>query len=175
VAIPRSFDFSEARIPDLERLWAVWAGEHDRPEENFRDPGSELLRLLDRTEEEHGWRVLWLIKRLATDAELAEEVLGELAERAPGFREWRARLTLCQIFGATACPSAARAALVPWLRDVCFRDRRVIVRAWAVSALWQIRHDPRYRREVEKISTKAAAETAPSMRARLRRLGAIKE
>lgn len=130
------------------------------------------LRALDRSEEDEQWVALDRLKNLARAGGLPVEVLGGLAERAPGCPEWRARLTLCQIFGANACPEPARPSLVPWLRDCCFRDRRVIVRAWAVSAIWQIRGDPRYRSDWQAMSAEAARESAPSMRARLRRLEA---
>ncbi|MFM7180448.1 MAG: hypothetical protein ACKO2G_03165 [Verrucomicrobiales bacterium] len=150
----------EFRVPELK---AIWLARRGKP---FL---REVVRALDGLDEDSAWRALWLIKRQAMESPLEKALLIDLAKRSPGFREWRARLTLCQLFSITGYPSPSREILVPWLEQ-CFLDRRVIVRAWAVSALWHLREDRPHRHVWEKCFAQASTEDAPSMRARLRRL-----
>ena len=118
------------------------------------------------------WRTTWLILRLARDRRpMDENVLAEIATSADAATHWVARLNLCQVFGHVPCPEPALDLLFPFLAK-CFADRRVIIRAWAITALLPFRSNPRYQPEVERMLAEALKEKSKSMQARLRRAAA---
>ena len=130
---------------------------------------SELAEAVRRLESEYSWRAIWLLLRLVRDGRpVGEEVLTQIAELAEEATHWVARLNLCQIFGNVPCPEKAREVLFPFLAG-CFRDRRVIVRAWAITALLPFRSASCFREEVEQMLAEAWKDERKSMQARLRR------
>jgi len=77
---------------------------------------------------------------------------------------------VCQLFSRCACPVSRREDVFPFLQD-CLHDRRVIVRAWALTALWQFRDDQRFRAKILAARREAEEDAGKAMVARLRRLG----
>lgn len=127
------------------------------------------LRQLDP---EYAWRAAWLLERFAREGLLSDADVTRLAGVASEIDQWTGRLILCQLFTRRKYPDQARAALFPFLAD-CFRDRHVIVRAWAISALLLMRDDPEYRSEIDEVLSAARNDRRPSMQARLRRLNEL--
>lgn len=149
------------RIPGLERLYS----ELGARAEFF----SWTLSALDFLEPEQTWRAIWLVRRLAKTRELSEAELRDLSERLDAAGHWIARLNVCQLFAVTGVPPSVREEMFPFLREA-FADRRVIIRAWAISALVRFGDDARYRSEIRAMLRKARSESGKSMQARLRRL-----
>lgn len=145
-------------------LEAIYAGERDHPE--FAIDAIWALRQLDA---DSAWRAVWLLMRLAQEQRLSETELTRIAECAEEQTQWISRLAICQLFSAMRCPVSARETLFPFLAD-CFADRRVIVRAWAISALASFREDPAYRSQVIAMFRQARSDPRKSMQARLRHL-----
>lgn len=113
------------------------------------------------------WRIFWLLRQLAKTRELSESELQQLSEKADATDHWIARLNLCQLFAATGVPATLREDIFPFLRE-SFGDHRVIVRAWAISALAHFGNDMRFRAEIGAMIRKAQKEGGKSMQARLR-------
>lgn len=137
-----------------------------RPHPEFAADCVWALRQLDA---EKAWRAAWLLKRLAQDGRLSDAELGAIAELSEEVNHWLARLMLCQLFAAAGCPDTFRGSLYPYLRE-CAGDQRVIVRAWAITALLRFRTVPGRRAEVDSLLRAARLEPSKAMRARLRRL-----
>ena len=151
------------KVAALER---IYADAHAHPE--FAGEAIRAMRLLDS---DVSWRAVWLVKRLARDRKLSEADLVRLAACAEEMSHWAARLNLCQLFATTGCPLAARDALYPYL-VACFANRRVMIRAWAISALVEFQDDPKYRKQVAAMLRQARTDPGGSMIARLRQLSA---
>lgn len=117
------------------------------------------------------WQVAWLLMRCARDDRLNEDEQAQIAEVLDEARDWVSRLCFCQLFATTGFPKQAVDAVVPFLQH-CFSDRRVIIRAWAVSALAPLRRDRMHGAVVRKLMIEAQRDPAKSMQARLRRLKA---
>lgn len=148
------------------------ARELDRMYLAFRDSSTfvaDALQAARQLDPAPAANAVWLLRRAAQDQRLREPDMLQLAARADELTHWVARLCLCQLFAETPCPEGGREALYPFLLDCC-DDRRVIVRAWAVSALSHFAPDPRYAPEVAARLREARADPAPSMQARLRHL-----
>ena len=133
----------------------------------------EVVSLLEQLDDAIAWRALWLLHRAAEDGPIPEAELVRVAEMAGAFNHWAWRLLLCQLFGTLACPPRAREELFPFLQD-CFSDRRVIVRAWALSAMWFFRHEPEFKGSISRCLRVAQRDPGKAMQARLRQLGRMK-
>jgi hypothetical protein len=151
-------------VPTLTRIYAGM--------ENASEFLADAIRALHHLDDEQAWRALWLLRRCAEDNDnrLDEDSLIRISDRAGELRHWIARLNLCQLFAATGCPPAVRETLFPVLA-ACFDDRRVIVKAWAISALNTFARDPNYRDQIAGMLREAKRNPAKSMQARLRHLG----
>ena len=148
-------------VAGLERIYAAYG---QRPDFVFEAVSS--MRLSDP---DVAWRAIWLVRRFARDQVVPEPALARIAASVDEFSHWVARLALCQLFAETGCPSSLREAVFPFLCEA-FADRRVIVRAWAISALMTFQSDPRYRSEIHALLRRARQDTGKSMQARLRRV-----
>lgn len=134
----------------------------------------DLVAAARELDPEYAWRPVWMLLKLARErGQIHPAVLCDLARVAEEITHWVGRLTLCQVFGHCACPAEAREVLYPVLED-CFSDRRVIIRAWALSALYSFRDDDRFRDDVQRMILVARRDPAPSMQARLRKLSAVR-
>ena len=149
----------------LEHIYRAW------PEKDVL--ASEALFAMRQLDADLAWRAVWLLRRLAREGKLGERQLIQIAAAADEMTHWLSRLNLCQLFSTTNCPGAMREAAYPFLSE-CFSDRRVIVRAWAISALFGFRADPEYREPVAAMIRAAKKETGKAMQARLRHLGPAK-
>ncbi len=150
---------SETKVNDLERLYSV-----DRHRQGFLE---QAVKLTEVMEEEQAWRALWLLRRAAEDGALPQRDLIRVVENLGLTRHWTWRLVACQLLAAVDCPRAERDSVADFLSE-CFEDRRVIVRAWALSALcrgWS--EDERTKR----CMAAARRDPAKAMQARLRHLG----
>lgn len=143
---------------------AIYARERDNPR-----LAADAIWAMRQLDAEVAWRAVWLLARLAQEQKLGETELAQIADRADEMTHWIARLTTCQLFSAMNCPASAREVLFPFLAE-CFVDRRVIIRAWAISALASFRQDPVYRKQVTAMCRKARKDPRKSMQARLRHL-----
>ena len=135
--------------------------------------GADVISAMRQLDPEVAWRAVWLMKRHARNRKLTEGELVRLAQCAEEMPHWAARLNLCQLFGTTGCPEPAHEALYPYLVD-CFANRRPMIRAWAISVLVEFQAEEKYRKPVAAMLRAARAETAGSMRARLRHLAGAK-
>jgi hypothetical protein len=149
------------KVAALER---IYADNHGHPE--FAAAAIRAVRQLDS---DLAWRAVWLLKRLARDRKLSDTDLVQLALCADEMPHWASRLNLCQLFATTGCPSSGRDALYPYLVE-CFANRRVMIRAWAISVLVKFQDDPKYRKQVTAMLRNARADSGSSMIARLRQL-----
>jgi hypothetical protein len=148
-------------VAELERIHLVF---RDGP--TFEADAIFAMRQLDSG---LAWRAATLLRRLAQDGRLGDDSLVRIAESADEVTHWIARLNLCQLFSVAGCPRSARESLFPFLEAAC-AEKRVLVRAWAVSAYATFADDPRYRRGVLEMIRKAKKERAKAMMARLRHI-----
>jgi hypothetical protein len=151
-----------AKVSDLARIFADRGGEDGFVEDTIR-----ALSLLDA---EVAWRAVWLLKELAREGRLTSANVSAIAEQAEAATHWSARLNLCQLFAITGCPAAARDTLFPFLTD-CLENRRPMIRAWALTVLAGFTNERRFRKPVDAALRRARADSAASVRARLRRMG----
>jgi hypothetical protein len=152
---------ADAKVADLQRVYA-------ENRSRMRFP-AEVASLLEQLDEEIAWRAVWLMCRLAEEGKLSERELGRVAESVDASRHWAWRLLVCQLFGRVACPADMRDEMFPFLQ-ICFRDRRPIVRAWALTAQWLFLDDERYQAEIRRNFAEARKDPAKAMIARVRRL-----
>lgn len=147
------------KVAQLERIYlATCASPH------FVADAISAMRQMDS---DLAWRAVWLLKRHARNRKLTDEDLIRLAHCAEELPHWASRLNLCQLFGITGCPLLAREALYPYLVE-CFGNRRPMIRAWAISVLFEFQSDKKYRKVVAAMLREARADTAGSIIARLR-------
>lgn len=132
---------------------------------------AEATSLLEQLDEDVAWRAVWLLCRSAEEGLLTEHEQRRVAESIDASRHWAWRLLVCQLFGRVECVEDRRDEVFPFLQS-CFRDRRPIVRAWALTAMWLFRTDRRYRREILRTMREARKDRAASMIARVRLLTA---
>lgn len=130
----------------------------------------QALAVVDQLEPKAVTRALWIVHKSGNDFGLNGGQLKRLSEIADSADHWVARLLLCQIFATHVCPAGSREDVFPFL-EKCFADRRVIIRAWAISALYPFRTDPIYKHEICMMLKIARKDQRKSMQARLRRLG----
>ncbi|MCR6656429.1 MAG: hypothetical protein NVV63_11580 [Opitutus sp.] len=151
----------EVAIADLEQVYQKIC---DDP--HWTRDALEALSTLD---EEHVGRPLWLLRRAQDDCPLPPETVARIVEATAGARHWLVRLQVGQLLAAAGIPERVQEEAFDYLRE-CFADRRVIVRAWALSALYPMRHDERFAGEVKRMLAVARRDPAKSMQARLRHL-----
>jgi hypothetical protein len=157
---------SEQRV-SVGTLEIIYAAQ-GRREEFVRD----VFRLFDLLDRDDLWRPLWLLRACARDNRIHANHLTQLAGHLDEFTHWISRLTLCQLLAHTGCPAALRDDVYPVLAD-CFSDRRVIIRAWALSALMHF-DEPRFQKPVATMLRAAHKDPAKAMQARLRNLALAK-
>ncbi len=156
---------SSLSVAELDRIYGAWGKGPD-----FLSAAVSALRQLDP---DRAWRAVWLMRRCARDQGFPEQEFARLASSIEEYTHWLARLTLCQLLAETGCPRAHREAVYPFLIE-SFSDRRVIVRAWAISALVKFEDDSRYRQNIRGLRRAANQDPAKSMQARLRHLAGAK-
>lgn len=128
-----------------------------------------LIAVLGQLDPNVAYRAVCLLRRAAAESPLREDDWRRIAELVDGSEHWLYRLTMCQLFAEAACPPALREQVFPFLQR-CFADRRVIVRAWALTAMARFRDDPAYRQEIQRLWRTAKRDPRKSMQARLRRI-----
>ena len=138
---------------------------------NRATPGffAEVAALLDVLDEDAAWRAVWFLKSAAEDGMLGAREIETVAGNVEVSRHWAARLLLCQLFARVECLESERENVFEFLLK-CFTDRRVIVRAWALSAMWRFRRDPRFGIEIQRCLRAARKDPGKAMQARLRQL-----
>ena len=151
----------ELSVSQLEQWYAV----------NRSDPGlpDAAISAMAQLDSEIAWRAVWMLRRITKDAKLTSDQVARICEAAPSILHWAWRLTLCQLLARTGIPPTCREDIFPFLAD-CFRDRRTIVRAWALSAMMHCKADRPHRAHVAAAFRSAQRDRSPSMRARLRHL-----
>jgi hypothetical protein len=130
---------------------------------------ADAIFAMRQLDSELAWRAAWLLRRQALDQGLEEGALVRMATFVDEMTHWIARLNICQMLAITGCPRLVQDSVFPYL-DECFRDRRAIVRAWAISALASFSDEPKYRRQILLMIRKARMDSAKSIQARLRHL-----
>ena len=128
----------------------------------------ELLRTLPLLDPEHVRRPLGLLRMIAEDRGLAAAEVSQLIQHFDLMNHWLARLLCCQLLAITGCPRQDEDDAFPFLAD-CFRDRRVIIRAWAITVLSRFT-GAHHRKAVASMIASARKDPAKSMQARLRQL-----
>lgn len=150
-------------VAELSQLLARHSGR--------REFASELIAVLPQLDPETTHRAAWLLRQLAADHPLDERDLARIAEQTDASDHWLFRLTYCQFWAETACPPPLRDQVFPYLQ-LCAADRRVIVRAWALSAMLHFQSDRAYRKQVRVSLRTAQRDPSKAMQARLRQLAA---
>jgi hypothetical protein len=130
---------------------------------------AEVITTLHQLEPEAAWRAVWLLRRAAAESKLHQPDLGKIAGFIDGSDHWIFRLALCQLFSEAGVFPELREPVFPFLQR-CFADRRVILRAWALTAMMGLEEDPAYRRTVRRLRRVAGHDSSKVMQARLRRL-----
>ncbi|MFO1450186.1 MAG: hypothetical protein U1F61_18650 [Opitutaceae bacterium] len=153
-----------SRDLDVAALEALY--QHLGPQAGFAAEAISALRQLDA---QVIWRAAWLLRRHAREHRFTPDQLIVLGEEAQRIEPWLARLNLCQLFARTGCPLEAKDAIAPFLQE-CARDRRALVRAWALSALFTLREDPELGAAIVRQLAAARRDPAKSVQARLRQL-----
>jgi hypothetical protein len=128
------------------------------------------LACVEELEEQHAWRVLWLMRQATRHgASITAAEWRRLGDAIDLSRHWLWRLCACQLLAEVQIPDEAREAIFPFL-CAAFEDRRVIVRTWSISALCQYADLPEYRALVRKYFAAAQRDSGKSMQARLRHI-----
>ncbi|HEY5551481.1 MAG TPA: hypothetical protein VIK52_06320 [Opitutaceae bacterium] len=142
-----------------------------RYEQSRLVPGffAEVATALELLDGDASWRAVWFLRQAADECLLSEADIKKVPRNVEASRHWAARLLLCQIFAQVECPESERETVFEFLVK-CFADRRVIIRAWALSAMWPLRRDPRFRNEVQRCMRAARKDPGKAMQARLRHL-----
>ncbi len=154
----------DVTVPALRRIYDAYGAQA-----GFAAELISAARLLDA---EIAWRAYWLLSHCAREHRLTDAELRRIAGIADEATHWISRARLCQLFAATGCPPEARAQLFPFLQRCC-DDRLIVLRAWALSALYQFRDDPDYAAEIRGLVKNAKLDPGKAMQARLRRLGIL--
>lgn len=131
---------------------------------------AHLVNLPEQLDDEATPAATWLLLRAARAGHLDDLQVGRLLEWVDRSSPWVVRLNVCQILAITGCPRDARAHASDFLEHAC-KDARVIIRAWAISALSRFGNDPRHRAVFQRRLKVAQADSRKSMQARLRALG----
>lgn len=146
---------------DLDALYTQF---HAHP-----DFATELISALDQLDAHLTYRALALLLKLARASGLSPEQLPRIADRLDASDHWLHRLIACQLLSAAPLPPELGEDIMPFL-ERSFDDRRVIVRAWALTAMLSFRSDPRFRSAVLAALRRARRDPAKSMQARLRQV-----
>jgi hypothetical protein len=133
------------------------------------DFAAELISALDQLDAHLTYRALALLLKLARASALSPQHLPRIADRLDASDHWLHRLIACQLLAAVPLPLAFADDIMPFL-ERSFDDRRVIVRAWALTAMLSFRRDPRFRSTVLAALHRARRDPAKSMQARLRQI-----
>ncbi|ATC65388.1 hypothetical protein CMV30_16350 [Nibricoccus aquaticus] len=153
------------------RLTAAQLGEIHAAFATRENVADELIRTLTLLDPPHVCRPLGLLRMIAKDRGLSPEHIAKILRHTDAFSEhWLSRLLACQLLAITGCPRENEDDTAPFLAD-CFRDRRVIVRAWALTVLSRFT-GPHHRKTIAALFAAARKDPAKSMQARLRQLNA---
>lgn len=150
---------SAADIAALHRAHAADPGLRDAVIAMIGDPAAEA-------------GATWLLKRdletgAAADAALADRVYGVLDRVS----DWQARLHLLQCVPLLPIADARHAAVAAFARGGLDHANK-FVRAWAYGAMVHLaRQHPQYAEECDRLIAHALRAEAPSVKARLRKLG----
>ncbi len=130
---------------------------------------SDLIAALDHLDPDLTHRALSLLTKTARSSPLPTPDLARIVDRLDASDHWLHRLTACQLLSAQPIPTELGDDVFPFLQR-CFTDRRVIIRAWALTAMLSLRRDPRFRPAVAAALRLARRDPAKSMQARLRQI-----
>ena len=128
----------------------------------------DLLRAIPLLDPPHIYRALGLLRMTAEDRGLDLASVSKILRQLDAIDHWLSRLLCCQLLAITGCSRADEDDAFPFLAE-CFRDRRVIVRAWAITVLSRFT-SPHHRKAIANMIASARKDPAKSMQARLRHL-----
>lgn len=145
----------------LERLY----------EQGKARPGfaTEVVAALAQLDPDIAHRAVWLLRKLAGETRLDDAAMRRVVEYIDASGHWIFRLTLCQLFAETDCPRDVADDVRAFLRKNV-EDRRVIIRAWALTALMRMPRELVSESERQQLWRAAERDPAKSMQARLRLL-----
>lgn len=130
----------------------------------------DLIRTLPLLDASHVFRPLSLLRLIADDRCLDDTTVSKILQHLDAMDHWLARLLCCQLLAITGCPRETEDDSFPFLAD-CFRNRRVIVRAWALTVLSRFT-GAHHRKPIAGMIATARKDPAKSMQARLRHISA---
>ena len=133
------------------------------------DFARDLISALDQLDPDLTYRALSLLLKLARASLLSSADLARLIDRLDASDHWLHRLTACQLLAAQPLPPDLGPDIFPFL-ERCFGDRRVIIRAWALTAMMAFQSHPRFRAATRAALRTARRDPAKSMQARLRQI-----
>lgn len=148
-------------VTQLEQLY-----EQGKARPGFVD---DVIAALGQLDPENAHRALWLLRKIAGEAGLDAAAISRVMEYVDVSTHWLFRLTLCQLLAETKCPPALADEVFSFLKK-SFGDRRVIVRAWALTAVLQLPRRREREGKIREMVRTAERDPAKSMQARLRRL-----
>lgn len=128
---------------------------------------SDLLAAIDHLDADLAHRAVWLLRRCVESGRFDTDDLARLIDHLDASDHWIYRLTLCQLLSAVALPENLRDQTFPFL-ERSFTDRRVIVRAWALTAMTRFISDRRFSAVIKTMLRAARRDPQKSMQARLR-------
>ncbi|MGC4075305.1 MAG: hypothetical protein QM760_22945 [Nibricoccus sp.] len=129
----------------------------------------ELIRHLPLLDPPHVCRPLGLLRMIAESRGLGAGHVTRIIRHADAFSEhWLGRLLACQLLAITGCPRESEDDAFPFLAD-CFEDRRVIIRAWALTVLSRFT-GAHHQKSIASMLARAQKDPAKSMQARLRHI-----
>jgi len=153
------------------RLTAAQLGEIHAAFATRENVADELIRTLTLLDPPHVCRPLGLLRMIAEDRGLSPAHIAKILRHTDAFSEhWLSRLFACQLLAITGCPRENEDDAFPFLAD-CFRDRRVIIRAWALTVLSRFT-GAHHRKSIASMIATARKDPAKSMQARLRHISA---
>jgi hypothetical protein len=128
----------------------------------------DIIRTLPLLDPPHICRPLGLLRMIAEDRGLDAATVSKILQHLDAMDHWLARLLCCQLLAITGCPRENEDDAFPFLAD-CFRDRRVIIRAWALTVLSRFT-GAHHQKSIASIVASARKDPSKSMQARLRHI-----
>ncbi len=114
------------------------------------------------------WLLKWHVEKKKT---LHKALWKIVLQNMTDLTHWEAKLHLCQILSEHIDVVGAQSAVTATFLLECAADPRPMLRAWAISAFYQLaKTDHTYKIQAEQLLEHARLDPAKSVRARMRRL-----
>ncbi len=114
----------------------------------------------------------WLLKRHVEKKRTISEVLWIIVlQSMANLTHWEAKLHLCQILSRQTDMVGEQSEITAAYLLTCAADQKPMLRAWAISAFYQLsKRYSTYEKQAKQLVEKARHDPAKSVQARIRRL-----